>query len=138
MQIPRTHDPSTPPQPISKLVHCTKKWSFPLQISSVNWPNPQFPAEIRNGKLHFLCSGGWSKENLSILGVMQENLELTLPPYSLDKHQKLKDKILDSPCVSHAWIKPGKHPTLNKIFCSTSTPHTHGQLKHFKLQKQQN
>ena len=39
-----------------------KKWSFPLRISSVNWPNPQFPAdlvifteEIPNRKLHFLC-----------------------------------------------------------------------------------
>ena len=42
-----------------------KNWSFPLRISSVMWPNPQFPAdlitftkakEILNGKHHFLCS----------------------------------------------------------------------------------
>ena len=51
-------------------VHCTKKWSFPLRISSVMWPNPQeaadlptFTEEILNGKLHFLCSGCSSKEN---------------------------------------------------------------------------
>ena len=40
-----------------------KKWSFPLRISLVMWPNPEFPAdlvtfteEILSGKIHFLCS----------------------------------------------------------------------------------
>ena len=39
-----------------------KKWSSPLRISSVMWPNSQsladlvaFTIEILNGKLHFLC-----------------------------------------------------------------------------------
>ena len=41
-------------------------------------------------------------------GVMQENLELTSPPHSLNKHHKLKDKFLDSPCVPYPGIKPGK------------------------------
>ena len=45
---------------LNHLKHCTKNWSFPLRISSVN---PQcsgdlvtFTEEILNGKLHFLCS----------------------------------------------------------------------------------
>ena len=38
--------------------HCTKKWSFPLRISSVN-------EEILNGKLHFLCSEYFIGEGLS-------------------------------------------------------------------------
>ena len=38
--------------------HCTKKWSFPLRISSVNVTSDlvTFTEEILNGKLHFLCS----------------------------------------------------------------------------------
>ena len=43
-----------------------KWWRFPLQISSVNGPDPQetadlitFTEEILNGKLHFLCSDIW-------------------------------------------------------------------------------
>ena len=41
------------------------------------WPNPQFPAdlvtfveEIRNGKLHFSCSG-----NLAMLNLERETFE---------------------------------------------------------------
>ena len=46
-----------------QLTSLHKKWSFPLRISSVNVPNPQFPVdlvtftgEILTGKLHFLWS----------------------------------------------------------------------------------
>ena len=38
--------------------HCTKKWSFPLRISSVNVTKS---AGILNGKLIFLCSEGLRK-----------------------------------------------------------------------------
>ena len=51
--------------------------------------------------LYFLTARRRSKENLSIPGITQENLELTEPPDSFDKHQKLKDEILDPPCVTH-------------------------------------
>ena len=57
---------------------------------------------------------------------------------SLDLHQKQKDEILDSRCLSHPWIKPGAQkmrfqPTLNKIFCSKSPTSTHQQLEHYEL-----
>ena len=44
-------------------IHCPRNEVFFLRISSVSWPNRQFPAdlvafteEILNGKLHFFCS----------------------------------------------------------------------------------
>ena len=47
---------------MNRILYCKKKWSFPLRISSVIWPNPQFPAdlvtftkEILNEKLRFFA-----------------------------------------------------------------------------------
>ena len=54
---------------------------------------------LPNHILYFLTTSGRSKENLSIPAVTQEYLELTLPPHSLDKYQKLKYEILDSHCI---------------------------------------
>ena len=46
---------------VKLIIHCTKKWSFLLRISSM-WPNPQesvdlvtFTGETLNGK-HFFCA----------------------------------------------------------------------------------
>ena len=54
-----------------------KKWSFPLRISLLMWPNPQetadldtFTEEILNGKLHFLCSF-----NLMFPSILQQLLK---------------------------------------------------------------
>ena len=47
--------------------------------------------------LYFLAACGISKENLSIAGVTQKNIELNPPPHSLYKSQELKDEILSPP-----------------------------------------
>ena len=59
---------------VSRKWHCTKNEVFQLKISSVMWPNPQFPVdfvtftkEILNGKLHFLCSDNISINDLILL-----------------------------------------------------------------------
>ena len=65
----------------------------------------------------------WSKEHFCILRLTQGNLELTLPPYSLDKHQKLIDKVLHPPCLPHPWLKPGKHPAVKSFLLYTNTTH---------------
>ena len=48
---------------VIRKIHCTKNKVFHYGFLQYIWPNPQFPAdlvtfteEIRNGKLHFLCS----------------------------------------------------------------------------------
>ena len=52
---------------------------------------------LPNHIIYFLTASGRSTEN----EVTSENLELTRPSHSLDKHQKLKYEILESPGVPH-------------------------------------
>ena len=52
-----------------------------------------------------------------------------------------KNEILDSPYITHPWIKPGTQKmqlqlALTKASCSTPIPPTHQQLKHSPPQKQ--
>ena len=54
--------------PFIELLRYTKKWSFPLSISSVNVKKFTFTKEILNGKLDFSCSARWGT-NLYILSV---------------------------------------------------------------------
>ena len=70
----------------------------------------------------FLTPRGRSKDYLSIPVGTQENLQpipfvplinIRLHLHSFDSYPEIKNKILDSPCVPHPWIKPGTshHPS---------------------------
>ena len=57
-----------------------------MQPRSKHTPTPHFQSTLSI----LLTAREKPKEDLSIPGVIQENLELTPPSHSLDTHQKLK------------------------------------------------
>ena len=110
----------------SKISYCLlqlqfkKPWTFTLnQPAIVNSTH----SRSRDTPTSHFQSQTWSRENFSILGVTQGSLELTLPPYSLDKHQKLIHEVLHPPFLLHPWLKPGKHPALKYFLLCTNTTH---------------
>ena len=81
-----------------------KKWSFPLRITPVMWPNPHFPADlvtftggILNGKLHFLCS---------------VNLQWWHHQY-LSKKSELNSFHLPTLLSTETYLEPSRAPTMD-------------------------
>ena len=61
----------------SLFIHCTKKWRFPLRISSVNvdkfavsYGFGQISKEILNGKFHILCSDKILRYRIVVLRII--------------------------------------------------------------------
>ena len=105
----------------SKIVSCSKickrnkqdfQFNFLLQIQIVKSYNFRLKSacgyefQTLPHPTIFLTACIRSKESISIPAVMQKNL-VPISTFSFHwLHQKKKDEILSSPCISHPWIKP--------------------------------